>query len=320
MAKLFFSYSHVDEELRDELENHLAALMRKGYIDAWHDRRIPAGQHIDKEIDAHLKEADIILFLISSDFIASDYCYDVEVQYASERHKKGEATIIPVILRPCDWKDLSFGKLKAVPTDGRPITKFANRDEAFLEVVSEIKLIVKDLEDGLDGDEISEIDIKRNIDDRVTQVCEPRSSNLRVRRTFTERDRDQFLAKGYEYIANYFENSLAELEKRNSEINVDFRRVDANTFTATVYVNGEKVSRCNIWLAGSSSLFAHGICYGYGDYNRNSYNEILNIEDDGYALYFKPQGAILYRDGSKEKLSFEGAAEFYWREFISHAQ
>ena len=123
MVRVFFSYSHRDEDLRDELEIHLSALKREGVIETWHDRRIGAGKDLDVEIDAKSEVAQIILLLVSPYFIASDYCYDVEMERAMERHRSGEARVIPVILHPCDWLHTPFGKLRATPPDGKPISK-----------------------------------------------------------------------------------------------------------------------------------------------------------------------------------------------------
>ncbi|WP_445628750.1 toll/interleukin-1 receptor domain-containing protein [Nostoc sp. DSM 114167] len=89
MATIFFSYSHRDETLRDELEIHLAMLKKQGFIETWHDRRITAGEEFDKAISKNLEEADIILLLVSSDFLASNYCYDIEMQRAMEKHEQG---------------------------------------------------------------------------------------------------------------------------------------------------------------------------------------------------------------------------------------
>ena len=134
MPKLFFSYSHADEELRDQLEKQLALLKRQGIIETWHDRRIGAGDEFGDAISAHLESADIIMLLISNDFLASDYCYELEMQRAMERHRSGTAVVIPVILRACDWHSAPFGKLMATPTDGKPITLWKDRDEALLQV------------------------------------------------------------------------------------------------------------------------------------------------------------------------------------------
>jgi hypothetical protein len=131
MASIFFSYSHKDETLRDELEKHLAMLRREGAITAWHDRRIAAGENFGNAIDEALESAGIILLLVSSDFLSSDYCYSVEMKRALERHERGEATVIPIILRPCDWHSAPFGKLLALPTDGKTRHKMDKRGRRF---------------------------------------------------------------------------------------------------------------------------------------------------------------------------------------------
>ena len=118
MPTLFFSYSHQDERLRDLLEVHLAALKRQGVISTWHDRRISAGTELGNAIDQNLNEADVILLLISPDFINSDYCYEREMLRAIQRHDRLEARVIPIILRPCDWHSLPFGELFG-RTEGR---------------------------------------------------------------------------------------------------------------------------------------------------------------------------------------------------------
>src|ERR1051326_920204 len=120
---LFYSYAHEDEPLREQLEKHLRLLSRQGIISDWHDRQIVAGMNWEQEIDEHLNTASIILLLISSDFLNSDYCYDREMQRALERHKHGEAHVIPVILRPCDWHNAPFGHLQCVPRDGKAVTE-----------------------------------------------------------------------------------------------------------------------------------------------------------------------------------------------------
>jgi TIR domain len=137
--QLFFSYSHHDEKLRDQLADHLAALEREGLIAGWHDRRIGAGEDWAGAIDHHLSSADLILLLVSPSFVASRYCYELELQRALERHAAGEARVIPVILRPADWGALPFGKLQALPKDGKPVTRWSNRDEAFLDIAQGIR-------------------------------------------------------------------------------------------------------------------------------------------------------------------------------------
>ncbi|MGH8546749.1 MAG: toll/interleukin-1 receptor domain-containing protein [Gammaproteobacteria bacterium] len=149
--EVFFSYSHRDEELRDELSKHLAMLKRRHVITGWHDRKIGAGKEWESEIDHHLDTADVILLLISSDFLASEYCYDVEVRRAMARHDAREVRVIPVILRPVDWKGAPFGRLQALPKDAKPITTWANRDDAFLNVAEGIRAAIEELTIGKIG-------------------------------------------------------------------------------------------------------------------------------------------------------------------------
>lgn len=143
--EIFFSYSHRDQRFREQLETHLSFLKREGYVSSWHDRKIGAGKEWAGQIDVHLNAAQIILLLISADFVASNYCYDIEMKRALARHEAGEARVIPIILRGADWENAPFGKLKALPTDGKPISSWSNRDAAYLNVAQGVRKAVEEL-------------------------------------------------------------------------------------------------------------------------------------------------------------------------------
>src|SRR5882757_3406983 len=115
MAKAFISYSHRDEKALDRLHAHLATLRRAGQITAWFDREILGGDSVDNQIEASLKSSEIFLALVSPDFLASNYCYEREMEVALKRHEEASLRVIPVILEPCDWKSTPLGKLKALP-------------------------------------------------------------------------------------------------------------------------------------------------------------------------------------------------------------
>ncbi len=123
----------------------MALLKRTGLSTDWYDRDIDAGAEWAREIDTHLNHADIILLLVSPDFIASDYCYNLEMMRALERHQAGEASVIPIILRPVSWKETPFGKLQALPEGGKAVTTWSNRDEAFLHITEGIRKVVEKL-------------------------------------------------------------------------------------------------------------------------------------------------------------------------------
>lgn len=137
--ELFYSYAHEDEPLRDELDTHLALLRRRGVIATWHDRRLAAGDDWRGGIDAHLEQANLILLLVSPDFLASDYCYDVEMKRALERHRRREAAVVPVIARPVDLEGAPFADVQALPRDAKPVTTWPNRDEAWTDVAKGVR-------------------------------------------------------------------------------------------------------------------------------------------------------------------------------------
>lgn len=312
MASLFFSYSHTDEDLRDQLEKHLSALKHQGLIETWHDRRIAAGEVFDQRIDAHLEAAQVILLLVSSDFLASDYCYKRELTRAMELHEARKTIVIPVILRPCDWHDTPFGKLMAAPKDGLAITKWPNIDEAFLDVVTAIKGALRSRYSPPHVGNVT-----RGERSSTAAVPVIRSSNLRVKKEFSEYDKDRFQREGFEYLAKLFENSLDELLRRNPGLNGEFRRIDANRFTAIVYMNGKKVCRCSVYMGG---MMGGGIAYSHDEnVSSNSFNESLFVEADEQSLYFKSLGMSTF-DLREKKLSFEGAAEAYWTLFLGPIQ
>lgn len=145
---VFFSYSHQDEALRDELANHLEILKWNGDISDWHDRKIPPGNEWDYEIKESLNSAQIILLLISADFIASRYCRDIEITRAMERHEAGEACVIPVILRRCLWSSAPFGKLQALPKNAAPVTDtitWSTKDDAFTNIAEGIRRAAQEI-------------------------------------------------------------------------------------------------------------------------------------------------------------------------------
>jgi hypothetical protein len=319
MATLFLSYSHRDEGLRDQLETHLSGLRRQGFITVWHDRRITAGEDFADAISANLERADVVLLLASPDFINSDYCYEKEMTRALERNREGACVVIPVILRPCDWHDMPFGRLQAAPKDGKAITLWPNIDEAFLDVVKAIKGALAKQGAGRAKPTPAPT---RGTPSSSARAAGPRSSNLRVAKRFTDQDKDEFLHDAFDYIAKYFEGSLEELHARNPEIEGRFRRIDGNRFSAVAYRGGQAIARCAIRL-GDRTGFHSGITYSHNDSAADgSFNESLSVENDDQQLYLKPLGMSMLRHGGRDdsKLSMEGGAEFYWELFMEPLQ
>ena len=139
---IFLSYAHEDEAMKIQLDRNLIMLKRSDKINVWQDRQILAGMEWDDAIAKELASADIILLLISVDFNNSQYIWDKELKIAMERQEKNEARVIPVILRTCDWADMPYAKLQALPTGAKPINSFADKDEAYTDVAKSIRMVV----------------------------------------------------------------------------------------------------------------------------------------------------------------------------------
>ncbi|MDM3000244.1 MULTISPECIES: toll/interleukin-1 receptor domain-containing protein [unclassified Citrobacter] len=318
MTTLVFSYSHADEALRNELEKHLSPLKRMGKISTWHDRRIVPGQEFENQIDHYFSQADIILLLISSDFIASDYCYQVEMTNALERHKRGEAVVIPVILRECAWHQLPFGSIMAATVDGKPITKFASHDEGYVQVVNAVSRAIANMEAKKPQQSASTASVNPMLQ-ATDNVFTPRSSNLSLPKRFTDLDKDRACRDGFEYVARYFEGSLTELKKRHAGLEVDFHRPDNDSFTCAVYINGGKVGQCGIWCSSRHMGFGD-ICYSQSGVTRNSCNESLSVADNGQTLGFRTLMGLGYSNSRDSLLTNEGMAEHLWDMFFSPIQ
>lgn len=142
-VKIFISYAREDEAYKDKLQTSLAILQREGFIDTWDDRQILGGQVWDDKIKAALDAAQIILLLVSADFLASAYIFDVEIKHAMEKHHSKKAIVVPIILRSCLWEIAEFNGLTAFPKDGLPVGSWEDEDEAFFDIVSGIKQLIE---------------------------------------------------------------------------------------------------------------------------------------------------------------------------------
>ncbi|MGZ7174665.1 TIR domain-containing protein [Burkholderia gladioli] len=314
MATIFFSYCHKDETLRNELEAHLALLKHEGLVDAWHDRRIVAGEEIDDAIFSKLETADIILLLVSSDFINSTYCYSREMARAMERHHAGEARVIPIILRHCDWTRAPFGKLLAAPRDGKPVTSWPDRDEALADVARQVRQAVE-----ASGAVAKAGTPKPAVLGRSADVSSlPRSSNLRLKQEFTEKDTDDFVRSTFEFTCRFFEGSVQAVGERNRDVTGTFERIDSRRMTAVLYRSGRKIAECSIRT--DSLGRTNGIAFSYdSSASSGSYNEMLTPQAGEQSLHFKPTGMAWNGERDKQ-LSQEGVAEFLWAMFIERAQ
>jgi hypothetical protein len=153
--RVFYSYAPEDEKLQVELQKHLTVMKRNNEITDWSNWNIKAGEERRKLASRNLANAQIILLLLSTDYLASDYRFDHEMRQAIQLHMNEEARVIPIILRPCDWKkakvgeppfSIILGDLQALPKDGKPIKTWKYQDEAFLDVVNRLREAIAEIE------------------------------------------------------------------------------------------------------------------------------------------------------------------------------
>jgi hypothetical protein len=142
--EVFLSYAHQDHTFRSELDTHLSNLKRQGIITSWSDGDIAPGTEWRRQIMDHLNTAQIILLLISADFMASEFCYSIEMTRAIERHHANQARVLPIILRPTDWKGAPFAELEVLPAKGKAVTRWPTHDDAFENVVQGIRRAIDD--------------------------------------------------------------------------------------------------------------------------------------------------------------------------------
>lgn len=306
MLRVFVSYSHHDDRFRDELDSHLSALRREGLIEIWYDEEIIAGDELDATIHEQLETADIIVLLVSARFIKSHYCYDIETARAMDRHRDGSARVMSVIVHPCPWRNLPLASLKVLPRDGKAISQFSNRDEAYVQIVDEIRRAAT-------SPRPRAVSRSPEASQSATHPADakPAVSSPRIRKAFSDRDRDLFGEEALGHIAVHFESSLGALERADADIETRFRRRDDSTFTAAVYVQGKLRAECKIWHASRGSLGGQGIAYSDDPSSTNSFNEQLFVEDDGYTIHLRLLGmtSVGAQPGT---MTVEQAAAYYW--------
>ncbi len=313
--KIFLSYSHKDELFKQELETHLSLLKRQNLVSVWNDRRIEPGDNWAKEIDNNLVSADLVLILVSADFIASDYCYDIEMKKAFELHQKGELRVIPVILRHCDWHSAPFGSIQGLPKDARPIDSFTRKDEAYLEVAGAIRGFA---EKGRQNDtRLSFTAETTDPDDAATSSqSQKRSSNLHVRRKPTDLDKKKFVVEAFVTIAEYVRASAQELSRRNDDVEV-IENASDDQLTVSLFSNGKLKSECRVWRA--SDWGSESIRYSTSNLSNNSWNGEFNIRELDDQLGFTSMHATIF-SSDKEFMSADECAEEVWDQIMAPLQ
>lgn len=304
--KAFISYSHRDAASLERLHKHMSMLRREGEIDDWYDREILAGGDIDNEIAAQLDTCELFLPLVSADFIASDYCYEKEMQRAIERHEAGEIRVVPIIVQPCDWQSSPLGRLKAVPKDGKPVSEWTNEDTAFLDVVTELRRIVNAVSPAV-GQPVAEHESSKPA----------ATTRYRVKKDFDQIDRGDFRDGCFVTIKEYFHGAIAELDSVEG-IRGRFRDLGPTSFSCTVLNQMMNSEEAHITVHSSTGSHGMGdISYSYSENAPPSTaNGWLTVDADEYDLFVRWHGMGY---GDDQRVSSDSAAKLLWKDFLTHA-
>jgi hypothetical protein len=310
-ARIFISYSHRDEAMLDRLHTHLTMLRREKTISDWHDRMIAAGQKIDSTIDKELESCQIFLPLVSPDFLASNYCYEKEMQRAIARHEEDQLKVIPVILEPCDWIASPLSNFKALPKDGKPVSDWSNQNAAWLNVVAEIRK-------ALNADAFSS---EHTSAGAAKPVNEATPSKYRIKRSFDAIDRENFRGESFDAISEYFRKSIDEINTIDG-LRGRFEQLSSRGFTATILnrnVRGrEGMAHITVRAGTAARGFGGDISYSFQENApEHTSNGWFSIESDDYRLFLK-LNAFSGDDERRIWLPQEAASRL-WDDFIAQA-
>jgi hypothetical protein len=226
---------------------------------------------------------------------------------ALERHRAGKAVVIPLILRPCSWKHTSLGGLLAIPRDGTPVSKFADPDDAWHDVETEIRRLIEAPRAKRGGGG------SRTPAGTTPPAAPARASAaLKLPRSFGDAERDDFIYEAFDAIADFFAASLQALERVNADVKARFRRKNTEEFTATVYRDGKERAACRVFRAKQFRSTEILFSYEAGGAGMQ-YNESLSAADDGFELRLQPLGMTNFGKGDRGLLTAEEAADYLWR-------
>jgi len=303
MAHAFISYSHSDERTVQRLQVHMAQLKREGSLTSWFDGEIKAGGELDDNIITELNRSDMFLAIISPDYLNSAYCYDVEFQHALTNFNNGKVRIVPIIAQPCDWKPSSFGGFKAIPKDGKPISEWVNENNAFLNVIDELRRLVP---------------TSAPHDGRAPTTATS-SKHYKVKRDFDPVDQLNFRDESFEVIHTYFRDAIEEINGVE-QIKARFVHEQNKRQFTCVVTNRAKIGSTGYISIGIQDAINHfgnaGITYSLSEHlNENIFGNTFSIEHDDYRLFWTKRNMMYTREEPKP-MDAKEIADVLWDEFI----
>ncbi|WP_421935591.1 toll/interleukin-1 receptor domain-containing protein [Phenylobacterium sp.] len=309
-ASAFISYSHADEKALDRLHKHLAVLQRDGSLAAWSDHEILAGSNLRHEIEAQLESSDLFIALVSPDYLASNYCYEVEFRRAQELAAAGKLRIAAIIIEPCDWLSTPLSEFLSLPKDGKPVSEWTNPNNAYLDVINQLRRLLQE---------------KPKTAARA-QVAPREPSGparkVRLKRDFDAIDKAEFADRAYSAIREYFAAALSEIEQASEDIRTRMEDMGSDAFTCTL-VNRARQRGGEVHITvhnrkGRDHFFGE-ISFVYERHApTNTSHGGIRVEADEYQLYLVTERFMGSADEAI-KYTPERAAEWLWNQFVERA-
>lgn len=303
-ARLFISYSHADDALLERLHKHLAQLQRDGSLSGWYDRDIQAGSRLDEEIEGELSKADIFLACVSPDYIASNYCYDRELQNALERESEGNLAVVPVIFEPCEWLETPLQKFKAVPRDGKAVSEHTNPNVALLDVATELRKLAVSL--------TGAVETKAIPAGYPLISAKDASSRYRIKREHDELHKRDFIEAAFNEIYKFFESSVSEISAV-PDIEARLTPVNGDRFSCTVINRGLRRGFETLHVRRGGSWGAIDILYGE-QYSTNTSNGGFSVDADEYQLHLRP--SMFNLSQMDKRVTAREAAQMLWDDLL----
>ncbi|MEQ8472495.1 MAG: toll/interleukin-1 receptor domain-containing protein [Marinoscillum sp.] len=314
--KAIISYSHADEAVLDRLHKHLAQIKRDGLLDSWTDQEISAGGVIDDEVNNALSEAELFIAIISADYIASNYCYEIEFQEALKQQERGAVIIVPVIARPCDWHSTPFKKFRALPKDGKAITDWANTDTALLDVTQNLRNILN----------------KRGSHrhDPVSSTPDFNTSqrNYKVKRDFDSIEKLEYQEQTFSEIKKLLESYMGEIAGLE---NIKAKVLDTtpSSFKGLIVNRNRINNECALTISTDNDdnhnnqmfRFSDGECIWVDLENpmESSYKKCFRLGFDEYDMFWNMEGGRyhFHQEESQVLKSAKELADIIWNDWLN---
>lgn len=322
MMKGFVAYSKADSDAVSRLMVHLKSLEYEGLVETWYDGQLVPGDEWDKKIQAELSEADVIIFCVSADLLATDYVQQVEIPTAISRRDQNEAIVIPIIFGRCSWKHSALGKLQAFPAKGDTVQDYSQKgdpDRVWEEVTISVRDAIKSPQEtrGRDSTDVG----KRAVRPEGTRSFGAKAIALSERGRASDLEQDDFTRATFSTISDYFEASLENLKRANRECETRLQRALKDAFEASVYVNGQRRALCGVFVQNRPGWAGIGYSTnGVGD--RNSFNESLSLARGERGARLKWQALMGGMHGptgvNTSEMDPAEASRHLWSLFIQH--